>query len=161
MVMRAEFFIWHSLNPNNTSAIIATQKASAMPLELQRLAYYRFTEEYVRTLVDMISVDYGLREVQYELAGEKNSELFDFSYENTAGLQMKVDIGSAAYWSELMQVQTMDNLFSKGINTDVLTYLEGIPEQYLRNKGKIIAKIKSAQTEPLPPESASQPLPPM
>ncbi len=132
-----------NINPQNTSAIIATQKASAMPLELQKLAYRRFTEDYVRILVDMMSVDYGLREVQSGVDGE--TEFFDFASEKCADLSMKIDIGSAAYWSELMQVQTMDNLFAKGVISDVVTYLEGIPEQYLRNKGKILAKLKNEQ----------------
>jgi len=134
-----------NINPQNTSAIIATQKASAMPLELQKLAFNRFTEEYVRTIVDMMSVDYGLREVQSEEQGETKVEMFDFAEENAYELSLKVDIGSAAYWSELMQVQTMDNLFAKGIIADVETYLEGIPEQYLRNKSKILAKLRKEQ----------------
>ena len=134
-----------NINPQNTSAIIATQKASAMPLELQKLAFNRFTEDYVRTIVDMMSVDYGMREVQSELNGEVTTELFDFSDDKAYELSLKVDIGSAAYWSELMQVQTMDNLYGKGIINDVITYLEGIPEQYLRNKAKLIAKLRSEQ----------------
>ena len=132
-----------NINPQNTSAIIATQKASAMPLELQKLAYNRFTEDYVRTLVDMMSADYGLREVQSGEDGEVKAEYFNFSDDSAVELSLKVDIGSAAYWSELMQVQTMDNLFTKGVIWDVITYLERIPEQYLRNKSKIIAKLKS------------------
>lgn len=151
-----------NINPQNTSAIIATQKASAMPLELQKLAFNRFTEEYVRTIVDMMSVDYGLREVQGEENGEVITELFDFSADGAYELSLKVDIGSAAYWSELMQVQTMDNLFAKGVITDVITYLEGIPEQYLRNKGKLLAKLKSERELPMNGmgmESGALPLP--
>jgi len=152
-----------NINPQNTSAIIATQKASAMPLELQKLAYNRFTEDYVRTLVDMISVDYGLREVQSGEDGDAKAEYFNFSEESAVELSLKVDIGSAAYWSELMQVQTMDNLFTKGVISDVITYLEGIPEQYLRNKSRIIAKLKSeremTQMQPpqVPPVGTSMP----
>ena len=130
-----------NINPQNTSAIIATQKASAMPLELQKLAFRRFTEDYVRTIIDMMRVDYGLREVQS--IDEGKTEFFDFGSIESEALSMKVDIGSAAYWSELMQVQTMDNLFAKGVITDVVTYLEGIPEQYLKNKSKILSKLKN------------------
>ena len=97
----------------------------------------------MRTLVDMMNVDYGSREVQIEEDGDVRAEYFDFSKESAVELSLRVDIGSAAYWSELMQVQTMDNLFTKGVISDVITYLEGIPEQYLRNKSKIIAKLKS------------------
>ena len=145
-----------NINPQNTSAIIATQKASAMPLELQKLAYLRFTEDYVRTVVDMMSVDYGVREVQADDGGEVTTELFDFGEDSSVEMHMKVDIGSAAYWSELMQVQTMDNLFAKGVITDVLTYLEGIPEQYLRNKSKLIAKLKNEQAA-IPPMNGAMP----
>ncbi len=143
-----------NINPQNTSAIIATQKASAMPLELQKLEYRRFTEEYIKTLVDMMSVDYGLREVQSDEDGMV--EFFDFGSEDSAELSMKIDIGSAAYWSELMQVQTLDNLFAKGVITDAVTYLEGIPEQYLKNKSKIIAKLRN-DMESLPVQAALPP----
>ncbi len=132
-----------TVKPNNTSAIIATQKTTTMPLELQKLEYQRFTEDYVRVIIDMIATDYGIRETALTADGEKTTVCYDFSAGETAGLQMRIDIGSSAYWSELMQVETMDNLFSKGIITDVLTYLESIPEKYLRNKEKIIAKIKN------------------
>ena len=136
-----------NINPQNTSAIIATQKATAMPLELQKLEYNRFTEDYIRIMVDMMRVDYGIREVQSEENGENVVSFFDFSEENAAEFSLRVDVGSAAYWSELMQIQTMDNLFRNGIITDVVTYLEGIPEQYLKNKSKLIAKIKNKQIE--------------
>ncbi len=148
-----------NINPQNTSAIIATQKASAMPLELQKLAYRRFTEDYVRTLIDMMSVDYGLREVRCETDDVVSNELFDFSSGGAIGLSLKVDIGSAAYWSELMQVQTMDNLFSKGIISDVVTYLEGIPEQYLRNKSKLISKLKAREEEAIGATPSPAPIP--
>lgn len=132
-----------NINPQNTSAIIATQKATAMPLELQKLEYNKFTESYVRIMVDMMRADYGVREVQGEKDGERVVAFFDFSEENAGDLRLRVDVGSAAYWSEIMQIQTMDNLFRNGIITDVVTYLEGIPEQYLKNKSKLIAKVKN------------------
>ena len=143
-----------NINPQNTSAIIATQKASAMPLELQKLEYRRFTEDYVKILIDMMSVDYGLREVQSEEEGK--TELFDFAGSSPAELSMKIDIGSAAYWSELMQVQTLDNLFAKGVITDAVTYLEGIPEQYLKNKSKILAKLRNNMAS-IPTQAALPP----
>lgn len=141
-----------TINPNNTSAIIATQKTTAMPLELQKLEYQRFTEDYVRIIMDMIGTDYGMRDTSCTVDGERVPVSYDFSAEGTSELQMRIDIGTSAYWSELMQVETMDNLFSKGIITDVLTYLESIPEKYLRNKEKIIAKIKNRteQNEEVP-----------
>lgn len=144
-----------NVKPDNTSAIIATQKASAAPLELQRLAFYQFVEDYVRIILDMIRVNYGTRMVKASLplldpmtGQETEAEQvipFDFKAVNYDALQLKVDVGQSTYWSELMQIQTMDNLFSKGIITDVVDYLEGIPDQYIRNKRKLIDTIKERQ----------------
>ena len=75
------------------------------------------------------------------------SVLFDFSEISDANLSMQVDVGAATYWSELMQIQTMDNLFTKGIITDAITYLEGVPDRYIRGKGKILDKLREAQQQ--------------
>lgn len=136
-----------NVKPDNTSAIIAVQKASSAPLELQRLAFYQFVEDYARVILDMIRVHYGVRMVEWEESGEAVSPVaFDFSSLSYQAIQLKVDVGSAAYWSELMQIQTLDNLFSKGIIQDAVTYLEGIPESYLKNKNRIITKLREQQS---------------
>ena len=130
-----------NVTPQNTSAIIATQKASAMPLELQRMDFYRFTEDCVRIMTDMMAAYYGTR-----LASRGEGEApvwFDFSVLSDQNMSVRVDIGSASYYSELMQVQTLDNLFQKGIITDAVTYLEGIPDRYVRGKAKILERLRA------------------
>ena len=44
-----------------------------------------------------------------------------------------------------MQVQTVDNLFARGIITDPVTYLESIPDGYVRNKAGLIAALKQGR----------------
>lgn len=134
-----------NVKPDNTSAIIAVQKSSAMPLELQKMEFYRFTEEYIRVIVDMIRVDYGTRDVSVITDGVEQIISYDFGQLSPANLNMNVDVGSSAYWSELMQIQTLDNLFTKGIITDAITYLEGVPDGYIKGKGKIIEKLRERQ----------------
>ena len=51
-------------NPNNTSAIVAVQQASSVPLEIQRLDYYQFYEDIVRSIIDIMACSYGIREVR-------------------------------------------------------------------------------------------------
>ncbi len=142
-----------NITPNNTSAIIATQKASAMPLELQRLAFYRFTEDYVRIITDIMCVHYGSREVSID--GE--SMRFDFDLCADAELRMQVDVGAATYWSELMQMQTLDNLFTRGIVSDAVTYLESVPERYISGKQMLIEKLKE-KAEPAAAPAAGEPV---
>ena len=135
-----------NVRPDNTSAIIAVQKASAMPLELQRMAFYQFVEDYVRIFIDIMRVDYGIRNVAtVDEKGNITTAPIDFSQLNDMNLKLNVEVGASTYWSELMQVQTIDNLFSMGIITDAITYLESVPDGYIHNKQKLINKIKEQQ----------------
>ena len=129
-----------NVRPDNTSAIIATQKASAMPLEIQRLNFYRFTEDCLRIICDIVTACYGFRRV--------GDEYFDFSRVTEREVTLKVDVGAATYWSELMQMQTLDNLFSQGIITDAVTYLEQVPDRYVRGKAKLIESLKEKANNP-------------
>lgn len=52
-----------NVNPQNTSAIIAVQKATAYPLELVKQEYYQFIEDYVRVVIDIMGNYYGQRTV--------------------------------------------------------------------------------------------------
>lgn len=145
-----------NINPSNTSAIIAVQKSTAAPLELQKLAFYQFVEDIVRVIVDLLLANLGERKVEITIAApdpvtgqvfeQKGTAIVNFDLLNYDLLKLKVDVGEAAYWSELTQVQTMDNLFEKGLITDALTYLESIPDKLLPHKNEIIEKYK-AQTQ--------------
>ena len=166
-----------NIRPDNAAAIVAVQKSTNAPLELQKLAFYQFVEDYIRIFLDIMRVNYGLREV-----GDKDSEnppfmhsdgsipyggaeMFDFGVLESYALNLDVNIGASAYWSEIMQVQTADNLYEKGIISDPVIYLNSIPDAYIKNKQTIIDDIKAkmqAQTQealtaantPLNPQTA-------
>ena len=150
-----------NVQPDNTSAIIAVQQAAAMPLELQKLAFYQFIEDYVRIMADMMSADYGVRTVWDEETGRPVE--FDFSSFDSARCRMRVDVGASAYWSELMQVQTLDNLVAKGILLDGVEYLRSIPDQYLKNKKQLLEALEAQRArtdaaraeESFPPDAAA------
>ncbi|MBN3024903.1 hypothetical protein JXX19_00525 [Ruthenibacterium lactatiformans] len=163
-----------NVTPDNTSAIIAVQKATSMPLELQRQDFYCFVEDSVRIWMDMMAQNYGVRMVRMKapeaeaeavpalpdsmgagmlpqaaggapgmagamlqqavpgpasgipvLRSKMEGDLsparedayetapFNFSQLKGMNLRLNVEVGAATYWSELMQVQTLDNLFAK------------------------------------------------
>lgn len=135
-----------NVKPDNTSAIIAVQKASSAPLELQRLAFYQFMEDYVRTVLELICTHYGVRPVRY--TAENNQPVvvpFDFGSVYMEQIDWRVDIGASAYWSELTQIQTLDNLYTRQILQDPLLYLENIPDAYIKNKNDIIESVRQRQ----------------
>ena len=146
-----------NIRPENTSAIVAIQQSTAAPLELQRMAFYQFVEDAVRIFADFACTNYGVRQIKLEVTqpapmtgAETTVEQMvdiDFSLLDYRSLQLRVDVGEAAYWSELMQVQTMDNLFAKGLIPDAMLYIESIPDKYLPTKQKLIDSLKQSMEQ--------------
>lgn len=152
--MGASDAVLGNIKPENTSAIVATQQATSMPLELQKQDFYSFVEDSVRIWLDMMGVYYGMRPVKLELTRQgpdmqsetvTQTVLFDFTTLRGWNLQLNVEVGAATYWSELMQVQTLDNLFSNGILQDAVAYLENMPRGYIPGKTQLIEAIKRQQ----------------
>ena len=144
-----------NIEPDNTSAIVATQQATAAPLELQKMAFYQLVEDCVRILMDMMQARYGVRYVSAPTTAEEQAQgaqeavriPVDFGTVPLDELRLQVDIGSASYWSELMQIQTADNLYNKKIITDPEVYLESIPDKYIAGKAKIIENLKEQKEQ--------------
>ncbi len=135
------------VRPDNTSAIVAAAEQTAAPLIFQKLGNHQFWEDLVHIFLDIIAEMYGKREIHVETeleSGEKIKEkqLFDFSAVDYDSFDVNVSVGSASYWSRLMQVQTMDAFFKNGIIDDAVLYLEHIPEGYIEGKEELIKSIK-------------------
>ncbi|MBQ7283313.1 MAG: phage portal protein [Oscillospiraceae bacterium] len=131
-----------NVSPTNTSAIVALQKSSVAPLELQKLALYQFVEDYARIVYDIVRHYYGARMV--ELDDEIVYVDFGQIDENA---KLIVNIGPSEYWSETAQMSTLDNLFTKGIIEDAIVYLENIPGRVLPNKNKIIKLLQEKEAQ--------------
>lgn len=147
--------------PDNTSAIIALQRASNAPLELVKLNMYESIEDLGRIYLDMMRVYYGTRYVQVKFLSKQemnNQPLgmsiqdanfnapFDFSILNEIPMSLKLDVGASAYWSEITTVQTLDNLLMQG-KIELVDYLERIPEGYVSKKQELIDKLKGMQMQ--------------
>ena len=143
--MGASDVVLGNITPDNATAIIATQKASSMPLELQKLAFYELCESSVRIMQDLMRAHYGERIVTQDVEGNEAVGTFDYASIESLNLSLNVDIGAASYYSELMQIQTLDNLLAKGIIQDAELYLEQIPDAYIPGKAKLMAALKDKQ----------------
>lgn len=131
-----------SLNPENTSAIIAAQKAAMTPLELNKQALYQFIEDWCRCAIDFMANYYGVRPVVIrDQAGQERVVEFDFDTINTAAFDIRIDVGGSSYWSEITEVQTLDNLFLKEMITPE-EYIEAMPINLLPSKNLLLHKIK-------------------
>ena len=141
------------VNPTNTSAIIAVQKSTAVPLANIKDNLYNLVEQEVLILIDMMAHKYGLRPVVMEDdEGIRTLQEFDFSLLQNMDLKTNVDVGETSYWSEISTLQTLDNLLANQ-QIDFLDYLERIPNEIIPKKAELVAALK----EKLQPEGQPQP----
>ena len=137
--------------PDNTSAIIALQKASSVPMELTKQNFFQCVEDLGRIWLDQMRAYYGVRYVDLKPTEEEKQEMlylgqvpddkprpteFDFSLLNQVPLSIKLDVGGSAYWSEIAQMQTLDNLLMNG-QINVVDYLERVPNGYISNQQEL------------------------
>lgn len=145
--------------PDNTSAIIALQRAANTPMELTKQSMYQCIEDAGRIWIDIMRAKYGKRWVEtrmqmedpgaqplgMELGPQKFMETFDFSKElEGANLNVKLDVGASSYWSEIAAMQTLDNLLMQGQIT-LVEYLERIPSGYVPKAQELIDARKGVQ----------------
>lgn len=137
-------------NPDNTSAILAAQKASNAPLELQKRMFEQFNEDCIRIIVDMACAYYGQRVVMVRQhidspEGRQVREAavpMDFDNFSTGSLDIHVEVGAATYWSEIVAMNNMDKLMQAGLIVDPVLYLESIPNSYIPNKQELIRAVQ-------------------
>ena len=151
--------------PDNTSAIIALQKASGVPMELFKQNLFQAVEDLGNIWLEMMRCYYGERYV--EMPGDNGTAsplpgmdtpaleqslsgagpvLFDFGAELEAvPLSLKLDVGGSAYWSEIAQMQTLDHLLEQG-KIDFVDYLERVPNGYILKQQELIDKYKGYQS---------------
>jgi hypothetical protein len=144
------------IDPKNTSAIIAVQKASAIPLENPKANLYEWVEDIGHILFDMMGTYYGPRPIVREqevpdpvtgqLIPKKVTEMFDFSIFKNMWLDVKADVGESSYWSQIAANQTLDNMLAAG-HIDIIQYLERVPDEYIPQKEDLIAQIKQRMVQ--------------
>ena len=156
--------------PDNTSAIIALQRAAATPSEITKQNLFQSIEDLYRIYLEFIAEYYGTRlidiappaELQdvYAMAGQDMpTEItveFDFKQLKGLPMRMKLDVGASSYYSEIASIQTLDNLLRMG-QIDVLQYLERIPDGYIPARRELIDDIKNqrqAQMQQMQPPAA-------
>ncbi len=156
--------------PDNTSAIIALQKASSVPLELVKQNLFQCVEDLANIWLDQMRVFYGTRYVEMpaqntapapqvpggmsvpaleQFMSGAGPVQFDFSVLGRSPLSLRIDVGGSAYWSEIAQMQTLDNLLMQD-KIDIIDYLERVPNGYILNQQELIDKLKSSQQQGQP-----------
>ena len=150
--------------PDNTSAIIALQRAANTPMELTKQNDHQCLEDAGRIFMDIMSVRYGIRNVEVAMdmdeAGEQPlgmnlpkqtfTEPFDFATLKRIPLTIEQEVGASSYWSEMASMQTLDNLLMNNLITPE-QYIERLPDGYISKKQELLADFRAAKQ--LPPSN--------
>lgn len=134
------------VKPENTSAIIAVQQASAVPLESVKMSLYQFVEDIGYIWLDFMANYYGTRTVDVQVLGKRTVKEFDFEQIRKMKLRIKIDVGPSSYWSQITALQTLDNLLQSDKIT-FLQYLDRLPSGILPQKNELIQEIKMQNTK--------------
>lgn len=144
--------------PDNTSAIIALQRAASTPSEITKQNLYKSIEDLYRIYIEFMGEYYGKRYVDmttpeevrqvYDFIGQETpAEIpmqFDFSQLKDMPMHIKLDIGASSYYSEIASIQTLDNLLKMG-KIDTVQYLERIPDGYIPGRRELVNELKEQQ----------------
>jgi hypothetical protein len=162
------------INPDNTSAIIAVQQSSSVPLETVKRNLYQYVEDIGYIWLDMMASNYGKRKIDVMVMGKRVVKDFDFSKLKDMKMRIKIDVGPSSYWSQITALQTLDALLERDRIT-FQQYLERVPNGIIPKSQELIEELKAQDTkqqfiyeqmarfmETLPPEQqqALQQLPP-
>ncbi len=132
--------------PDNTSAIIALQRAAATPMELTKQNLLQSVEQMGEIYMEMMAEYYGTRQVEVALGetGEKAFIAFDFSTLRDVPCSIDLDAGASSYWSEIANMQTLDNLLMQG-KIPTSEYLRRLPNGQITDRERLIAITQAAE----------------
>jgi hypothetical protein len=126
-------------------------------MELTKQNLHQCVDDMGRIFMDIMSVDYGVRKVEMVqklgTAGQptplgmqipETPSMVDFDFAVLEQVQMgvKQDVGASSYWSEIANMQTLDNLLMNN-HINAVQYLERMPNGYIARKQELIAELKA------------------
>ena len=144
--------------PDNTSAIIALQRAASTPSELTKQNLYKSMEDMFRIYLEFMGEYYGKRYVDVPITTSERQAVafaqmanpdieipeevpleFDFKQLKNHPVLLKLDVGASTYYSEIAATQTLDNLLQLGL-IDIVDYLERVPDDRIPGRRALLEK---------------------
>lgn len=144
--------------PDNTSAIIALQRAASTPSELTKQNLYKSMEDMFRIYLEFMGEYYGKRYVDSPITSAEREAIlfaqpmnpdlevpeevpieFDFKLIKKHPVLLKLDVGASTYYSEIAATQTLDNLLSQKL-IDIVDYLERVPDDRIPGRRALLEK---------------------
>jgi len=145
-----------NVDPKNTSAIVALQKQSAIPLEAVKDRLYQLIEDLGYVWLDFMVNKYEVdRKVSYEQNDKMQVSTFNGSQYKNVPFKLKIDVGPSSYWSEITAQQSLDNLLNANRIT-FIQYLERMPNGVIPKVQELIDEINQQNQQMEQQQQAQQ-----
>ena len=129
--------------PENTSALMLLQTNAEIPLENIRAGLHEWIENIGRILLEMMGAYYGKRPV---VTRDGNLTEYDFRTFKDLWLNLRVDVGAAATFSEIALTNTLDQLRRDGL-LNAVQYLERVPERLFPRKAELLDELRRKESD--------------
>ncbi len=127
-------------HPDNATALITLQKAATLPLQLIKNRFYAFVEEFSRIWVDFWITQYGNRRIKIEDENGIWYMPFDSSRYKNLMITARVEVGEDNGYSKAECVNTLTNLYEKGIISR-RQYLKRLPTGIIPDVSGLLLEI--------------------
>ncbi len=141
----------------NTSAILALQESSRIPLEQIRRSYYRCVEDMANIWADMMCAYYPAeRLLPCQNEGGISTESVEFSMLKKGFLSARVDVAEISRYTAVGAQNMLDKLLDAGYLTPS-AYIRRLPSGLLIDRQALLEELdRSAINEPSDEESDDQ-----
>lgn len=123
--------------PENAQAQLTQIKQSNIPLESIRRRFHQYIEDVALIWLDFYQHKYKL----VRKMADEDGEVIDFTGVEFADVYLKtsVDVGADTQWSEIIQLQALNDMFDRGIFADnPLAYVERLPANLINKQQELV-----------------------
>lgn len=132
-----------NLEASNTSAILALQETSRIPLEQVRSAYYKCVEDMANIWVDMMCAYYpNERLLPYNTSDGCHAEAIDLSILKNGFLCARIDVAEISRFSAASAQSMLDKLLDGGYLSPA-SYIRRLPSGMLMDRQALIDELET------------------
>lgn len=150
--------------PENAAALLTQIKQASVPIQPYRDRFYNWVEDSLLIWSEFYCTKYNL---ERKIKDKETGEIISFvgTEFRELKLQVKIDVGASTIWSEITQLQALNDMWDNGIITDPNDYISRLPDNLIKNQEGLLKKSVDKQLlrkfieifmQSLPPEVQQQ-----
>lgn len=138
----------------NTSAIIAQQRAAGVPLESIKRRFYQYIEDIAIIWLEFYATKYNTTRKIMDI---ETKEEVEFKGTDNADviLDTRISVGASTQWSDALSAEALDGLLNSGQIT-LAQYLKRFPRNIIPEQDSLLEEITMQEEQP-PPEEMGLP----